>query len=150
VVLLSAFAAHIVVAYVFAADLIASRVPDYPSIERVAHLLPAGARVALIYLHYGASPAVWLDRNVEKLKDLDEDLRYLQSMNFHYLLILDVKSRYSSATARTPLSKMTANLTPQIAPSQFADPSSAERRYCDSHFRRLFDSRYAVLYSMGD
>ena len=55
---------HLLVAVAFTVDLKASRVPSFADIEHAAQLLPPDARVIILYRYYGASPAVWLDRNV--------------------------------------------------------------------------------------
>ncbi len=159
---LSAVTMHVLAAYVFTSDLKTSRVPDYRAIERAARIIPPAARVAVIGKTYGASPAVWLNRNVEAISeapgDLETDLPYLESMNFRYLIILDLESRHSRPSARVmSLSVILASVKRMLMGGQgpdgdmlthFSDPASPTRQYCDAHFARLFESRFAVLYRL--
>jgi hypothetical protein len=157
-----ALALHILTAYLFTSDLKASRVPDYPAIERAARHIPPGARVAIVGKTYGASPAVWLNRNVEATSeepaDLARDLPYLESMNFRYLMILDLESRHSRPSAQVisvpvmvaSVKRLLINHTGEADDvlTHYCDPGSPTRRYCDAHFKRLFESRFAVLYAL--
>jgi hypothetical protein len=155
-----AMLAHCVVAWCFASDLKVSRVPDYPAIERAAQLLPPGARVGVVGKTYGASPAVWLNRNVEAISeipaDLDKNLSYLESIGFRYLIILDLESRHSRKSQRLvslPSSVFTLNLlftgtNSHGALTHFCDRASPTRLYCDAHFQRIFESPYTVLYAL--
>ena len=120
----------------FTSDLKAARVSNFAGIESAAHLIPNGARVVMVCRHYGAGPAVWLNRNVVNIpgdtKDLDHELRTLRSQNFTYLMILDVESRHRGE-----------------AVTHYADPSSAVRQFCDQNLQRLFESQNVVLYSLN-
>jgi hypothetical protein len=131
-----AICAHVLVVWMFTSDLKAARVSNLAGIESAAHLIPNGARVVMVCRHYGAGPAVWLNRNVVNIpgdtKDLDHELRTLRSQNFTYLMILDVESRHRGE-----------------AVTHYADPSSAVRQFCDQNLQRLFESQNVVLYSLN-
>ena len=163
-VLFFACAAHVFGAWIFTSDLKASRVPDLPAITRAALLLPPGTRVAVIYLGYGASPAVWLNRNVQSVswapQDLDRDLPAMEAANFRYLMILDVESRHRRRQLQlmslpVMIETLKLVLTGQKLPDEEADPltrlanaGSPPRQYCDAHLKRIFESPSAVLYEL--
>lgn len=154
--------AHVAVAWRFTSDLKASRVPDYPAIETAARLIAPGARVAVVGRAYGAAPAVWLNRNVETVSDypndLAKDLPYLESMNFRYLLILDLESRHSRKLLQgTSASDLMRSLKFVITGDEaadadsrthFCDPGSAIRQFCDGHLTRIYDNPDVVLYRL--
>jgi hypothetical protein len=159
-VIVSSLAAHILVVGFFINDLKTSRVPDYPAIQRAAKLLPNGSRVLVVDLNYRAAPAVWLDRNVETTSgnpsDLEKNLPYLESINFGYLITLDLDSRHRR-TSFTSQSSIIGNLRRALTGRQSPDsktvshtssPTSPTRQFCDAHFQRLFDSPFVVLYKL--
>ena len=64
-----------------ASELKASRIPGFAAVQQAAGLIPPGARVIVAYEHYGALPAIWLDRNVlamQKVTVLDDQWRWLR------------------------------------------------------------------------
>jgi Dolichyl-phosphate-mannose-protein mannosyltransferase len=136
-----AICAHVLVVWMFTSDLKAARVSNLAGIESAAHLIRSGARVVLIYRHYGAGPAVWLNHNVviidEDTKNIDHELRPLKLEKFTYLMILDVESRHHG------------HASGEGTVTHFADPASPVRQFCDRNLRRLFDSQGVVLYSLN-
>ena len=150
-------ATHLVVAAALAVDLRSSRVPDFASIERIANMLPAEARVIVGYPFYGASPAVWLNRNVFAVIDvgsLEAELPNLRSAGFTHLCLLDIENRHNLRSGGLPmlkkqLHKMFGHAAPNaFEESAYAGANSAMRRYCDQRFALLFESPHAVLYSL--
>jgi hypothetical protein len=127
---------HLVVSLAGTYDLKASRMDDFTIWERARQLLPPDARVIVVYPHYGASPAVWLQRNtiaVSSLEMLQERLPKLESLGFRYVLILDVKIPH-----------------PFIRFGQIKlSPKHPElRQFCDAKFRRLCQGPRTVLYAI--
>src|SRR5262249_2762767 len=99
---------HWLVAAVFPICLESSRVPNYTDIEKAAKLLPPDARVLVLYRFYGASPAVWLDRNtiasvVEDTRLLPETCDRARKAGFTHVLILDIESWHNEKTKGGPL-----------------------------------------------
>ena len=146
---------HLLVALACAYDLKASRVPDFAAIQRAAQLLPQNARVVVVYRSYGASPAVWLDRNVIAIHDLATltgRLPELKELGFTHLCIIDVESRHNQTL--TPLASVTNEFRrllgrPAVHPDQqanYASPTSSIRQYCDRKFAVLLDSPHTLLY----
>jgi hypothetical protein len=124
---------HVLMALAFTIDLKASRVPNFPDIERAAQLLPPDARVVVVSRFYGCSAAVWLNRNVVGIwqpTGMAERFTTARRRGFTHVLILDIESRHG------------LNLP------DYADPASPFRRYCDQNFSPLFVAPHVVLYSM--
>ena len=157
---------HLLVAGFFTVDLKSSRVPNYPSILRAAELLPPDARVLVLCRYYGASPAVWLNRNVLPVGDKFPagfpgacDLAYRSG--FRYLLILDIESWHNQKTGGGPLAMMSRVIkslrkTPPAASPESDDsligltsPTSPYRQYCDLVFTPMMVAPRTVLYSMA-
>jgi hypothetical protein len=127
-------APHLALACAATVDLKMSRVPDFPAVEQASRLLPPDARVVVFYRHYGAGPAVWLDRNVFAVHDpghLDRQLQALKAQGFRYAAILDVNSFYSWQEA-----------------TDFIQPSSPFRQYCDREMKKIYAAPHVILYSM--
>ena len=150
-------ATHLVVAAALAIDLRSSRVPDFASIEHIASILPAEARVIVGYPFYGASPAVWLNRNVFAVIDmasLESELPILRSAGFTHLCLLDIENRHNLRSGGLPMLKKQLHrmfgrpAAPTFEESAYAGANSAMRRYCDQRFALLFESPHAVLYSL--
>jgi dolichyl-phosphate-mannose-protein mannosyltransferase len=148
---------HVVVAAALAVDLRSSRVPDFPSIERMARLLPSEARVIVAYRFYGASPAVWLNRNVFAVGDIGTltlELPKLRSAGFTHLCILDIENRHNlNAGGLAMLWKQLQTMLGHSPASSlhhpdYTAPTSSIRQYCDRRFPLLFDSPHALLYSL--
>jgi hypothetical protein len=149
---------HIVLAIVLARDLRSSRVPDFPSIESAARLLPPEARVVVAYPFYGASAAVWLNRNVYAVHDigtLTMELPRLREAGFTHLCLLDIESRHNLSAER-PMTLTTRQLQKLLGRSRispiedaaYASAGSSIRQYCDQRFPLLFASPHALLYSI--
>jgi hypothetical protein len=136
-----AICTHVLVVWMFASDLKAARVSNLVGIESAAHLIPSAARVVMVYRHYGAGPAVWLNHNVVTIagdtKNMDQELRTLMSENFTYLMILDLESRHG------------VQASGEGTMTHFADPASPVRRFCDRNLQRLFETQGVVLYSLN-
>jgi hypothetical protein len=150
--------AHIPVATLMAADLKSSRVRGLEDIADAARHLPPEARVIVAYHHYGAGPAVWLQRNVIAMSPAHEDpatfIKELAGAGFTHLMILDLESRYSSPGAslsdrwRQLLHAFSrAETTRSTALSSFTVQSPV-RRYGDEHFIAIAESQHLVLYSL--
>jgi hypothetical protein len=150
---------HVLTAAYFTHDAMASRVPDYPDIEQAATLLDKDARVIVFYRYYGASPAVWLDRNVFALGvlgSLENDWARLHALGFNYILLLDMDSRHSAPGTKAPLVALARfwrslrGQSPVGEPvlTSFTDANSPERQYCDPRFTRLMAARHLVLYQI--
>ncbi|MDB6108557.1 MAG: hypothetical protein JWR69_307 [Pedosphaera sp.] len=155
----AALGLHVLVVVIFACDVKASRVPNFTEIESVAGMLPVDARVVVVYRYYGASPAVWLNRNVfaiDNLPELEAELPKLQALGFNHLVILDLESRHHDisrtglvALARRLLRAAPGKSSPEEATlTSLADSSSPVRRYCDQRFSRLLERQHIVLYSL--
>jgi hypothetical protein len=155
---------HLLVAIFFTMDLKESRVPSYPEIEQAAKLLPPGARVMVLYRFYGASPAIWLDRNVipigSKMPSLFPSTCEMgYRAGFTHLLILDIESLHDNKTGGGPLAIVKRVLNPgQNAATATANGSSATgftsatspyREYCDLVMTKMFDEPRVLLYSMA-
>ena len=140
-------------------DLKSSHVPDFDQILRAGQLLPPPARVIAAYPFYGASPAVWLQRNVIGLREvstLAKQLPDLQKIGFDYVLVLEVKSHteifWQNGLGKTiaelfhPSGKPApANVTTLIAPNSAAD----FRQFCDARFTKIFSSPAVALYLLN-
>jgi len=139
---------------VFAADLKSNHVADFEGVEKAAGLIPPKSRVLVVYPFYGASPAVWLNQNdyaINRISDLQTKLTTLEKDGFDYLLIMDMKSwlfvkngGMAAIVARLPhpASLISAKTT------DFADPASPFRHFCDSRFTPVYSSPYVVLYRL--
>lgn len=149
---------HVSVAVAFTVDLKSSRVPDYDDVERAARLLPPDARVITLYRYYGASPAVWLDRNVLALGTAEslENCPRLRREGFEYLMILDIEAWHDQKSNDSPLAWV-ARLFQAIRKTpptnaanlaSYANPAGPYRQYCDSRFKMMFESPHVVLYSI--
>ena len=156
--LATAVVGHCLLAWLVTHQLKASRIPAYASIEATARLIPPGARVVVFYRHFGGGPAVWLDRNVYAVADvptLEQELPLLRSLRFTHLAILDVTSKQGNASKPVPLATQIKTALHLGAASQtqtttgYAEPSSAERQFCDKNFQRLFATNHAVLYAIA-
>jgi Dolichyl-phosphate-mannose-protein mannosyltransferase len=141
---------------VFAFDLKASRVPDFSEIQAAEAQLPAGARVMVIYPYYGASPAVWLNRNVLSVyreSVVEEELPKLRPLGFTHIILLDLKLS-DWVSWRTRISALFHGNHPQDsrdpAVSRFADPASSIHQYCDRRFTKIYSAPYVVLYSVAE
>ena len=151
--------AHIPVATLMAIDLKSSRVPGIAEIADAGQLLPPDARVIVAYHHYGAGPAVWLQRNVIAMSPADEDpaatVTALARAGFTHLMILDLESRYSSPGAslserwRQLLQVFSRAATTRPAALSSFTVQSPVRRYSDEHFATIAESQHLVLYSLG-
>ncbi|MGD0815881.1 MAG: hypothetical protein ABSA83_19990 [Verrucomicrobiota bacterium] len=158
----AALALHVLVATAFTLDLKASRVPDYPDIQRAARLLPPEARVVVVYrFPCGCSPVVWLNRNIlaiwEQPKDMAGRFTGLRQIGFTHVLILDIESWHNEKSSIGPLAwagrlfqvlRKTPPATGANLPG-FTEPDSPFRRYCDQHFSPLFVTPHVILYSMN-
>jgi len=153
---------HVIVALLFTVDLKTCRVPSYPDIERAAKLLPADARVLVLYLHYGASPAVWLDRNVLAVSDelpsgFPSKCAQAYRAGFTHFLILDIESWHAPRgndgvfAMWTRLTQALLRKPPEAGQNNSgnASPGSPFHRYSDLVFSRVYDSPHVVLYSMA-
>jgi hypothetical protein len=153
-------AMHVLVAVAFTIDLKASRVPEYPDIERAARLLPPEARVVVVYRYLaGCSPVVWLNRNtitVWEAAGMAKRFSELRRFGFTHVLIMDVESWHNDQSAEGPLAlarrllKVLRGAPPETGANLpgYANPSSPFRVYCDQHFWPLFVAPHVVLYSM--
>ena len=151
---------HVLVALALTIDLKASRVPNFPDIERAAQLLPPDARVVVVYRFFGLSLAVWLDRNVVSLNEptgMAGRFTALRRFGFTHVLILDVESWHDKKSAVEPLAwggrlYQVLRKTPPVIGADlpgYADPANPFRRYCDQNFSPLFVAPHVVLYSMN-
>ncbi len=152
---------HLAVAALLTIDLKASRVPNFADIQHVAKLLPADARVLVLYRYYGASPAVWLDRNVLAVGVSVPSMfpgacEVARRAGFTHLLILDIESWHDDASKDGPLAlamrlfdavRKKPPVTGANLPS-FASLSSPFRQYCDQAFSPLYVAPHVVLYAM--
>ncbi len=149
---------HLLVTVAFTVDLKASRVPSFADIERAAQLLPTDARVIILYRFYGASPAVWLDRNVLAIGVMQslESCAHLRQAGFAHLLVLDIDTWHNAKSADGPLALATrmfqalrkAPPTNTANLGNYTNPAGPFRQYCDQHFSPLFVSPHVVLYSI--
>jgi hypothetical protein len=150
---------HLLMVLVFSCNLKSSRVPDFPSIEMAARLIPPNSRVIVAYHHYGASPAIWLNQNVFAVpfatNNLEAHLPVLRQTGFAYILIMDLKAFQFSNAGRSGLRQDSFHANAEKPPGRdegitdFANPESPFRRLCDGRFDRIFSSKYAVLYSLN-
>jgi hypothetical protein len=151
---------HVLIAAAFTIDLKASRVPDYADIERAAQLLPTDARVIVVYRYYGASPAVWLNRNVVPMSQMDslQGFGRLRREGFDYVLLLDIES-WHDARGDNGLHALVSRILNAIRKApvtnaadlpRYAGPTSSFRQYCDQRLSPLFVSPHVVLYSIPD
>jgi hypothetical protein len=135
-------------------------VPDFAAVEQAAKVIPADARVVVVYPFYGASPAVWLHRNVlalNNLQTLQTQLPHLEKMCFSYLVLLDLKTRTKSSTtgnlaqilAALPNSSYTSKTRRDSSISNYAAPGSPWRLLCDAEFNSKFASEFVVVYSLS-
>ena len=143
----------------FTNDLKASRVPDFSEIERVARVLPTQAKVIVVYRFYGASPAVWLNRNVFGVlgwESLDAQLPTLRDAGYSHVLIMDMASRHGGLMRAQLKNVITRLFYKKIDPpkvedvkvSNFSSAGSPERRYCDQRFPKILEGNHVVLYSL--
>jgi len=143
----------------FAAELKASRIPGFEAFPQVAAMIPPGARVIVAYEHYGASPAVWLDRNVlavHEVATLDGEWPQLQKEGYTHVLLMDVKSHYGGFSGNDLRrwfaaffhARREASTGRDASLTDFAGPSSPFRQYCDPKFPKVFASDYLVLYQL--
>jgi NAD(P)-dependent dehydrogenase (short-subunit alcohol dehydrogenase family) len=148
---------HCLLAGLMVYQLKAPRIADYASVQAAARLIPSDARVVTLYRGYGASPAVWLHRNVYFVEDaatLERELPLLRSLHFTHLLILDTTSKQGNSNRPVPLSaqiKAALHLLPSARTTTTTDhagPSSPARQFCDKNFERLFEAKHLVLYLM--
>jgi len=160
--LVLAIVLHVSLAIAFTCDLKASRVPDYTNIESAAALLPINARVVVVYRFYGASPAVWLNKNVFAVPDpdtLESKLPRLVAVGFTHLVILDMESRHDlrslgalgllKSTARLLGMRPSDSAVREATLTHYTEPSSPVRQFCDRRFLRLLERRWVILYSLG-
>jgi hypothetical protein len=157
----AALVMHVLMTLAFTIDLKASRVPDYPDIERAAQLLPPDARVVVVYrFPCGCSPVVWLNRNIVSLWDptgMADRFTALRRFGFTHVLIMDIESWHNDKSADGPLALagrvfQALRKTPSVTganPPGYADPASPFRQYCDQNFTSLFVAPHVVLYSMN-
>jgi len=156
---------HLIVAFVLTWDLKQSRVPDFAEIQKTAALIPAGARVVVVYRFYGASAGVWLHHNVLAVSDAPEleaalaKKPSLVDLGFTRLVILDLASHhgaflkldlatYFANAVRWAAGKPTSG-TQALSLSNEALPTSPTRQYCDPRFPRLFEGAHVVLYQLN-
>jgi len=143
----------------FTSHLEAPRVPGYPQFPQVAALLPPGARVILGFEHYGASPALWLDRNVLALHTvsaLDAEWPQLQKAGFTHVLLMDVVTTYGSFPkynlrqwfASFARFQSVASSGSNVSLTDYTGPSSPFRQYCDARFTPVFSGDHLVLYQL--
>ncbi len=147
-------------------ELKASRVPSYPDIMRAGDLLPPEARVVVLYRYYGASPAVWLNRNVLPLggqvpSDFPGACDLAYRSGFRYLLVLDIESWHHNKPGGGPLAMVgrvikSLRKTPPAASTGsddsltgFTSPTSPFRQYCDLVFTPMLVAPRTMLYSMA-
>jgi hypothetical protein len=151
---------QVLTACIFTSDLKASRIPDFPSVEKAAASIPPGARVIVVYPFYGAGPAVWLHRNVLAMYDaaaLEAGLPRLEKIGFSHLVLMDVKTRTKSASKDSVLEMLTSicHLSRQTATrrdpwlSSFTLPTSPLCQYCDPRFTRIFSGDFIIVYALS-
>jgi hypothetical protein len=151
-----ALAAHLLVTVIFTLDLKASRVPAFADLQAAAGMIPPDARVIVFYRFYGASAAVWLDRNVLAIANLQQfqtGLPRLQALGFNYVLLFDVENRrlltrVGSPAFRNWFSVLRSAAPPEAVQTRYADPASPARQFCDGNFSRLFEKSNLVLYAL--
>jgi len=150
---------HVLMALALTIDLKASRVPNFPDIERAAQLLPPEARVVVASRSFGCSPAVWLNRNVVGVMGstgMAERFTALRGFGFTHVLLLDIDSWHDPRSAEGPLALAgrlfrALRQTPPASGANlagYAGPASPFRRYCDQNFSLLFVAPHVVLYAM--
>jgi hypothetical protein len=146
-----ATALHVVIAAISVVYLKAPRVPNLPDIEAAGRLIPSDARV-LVWACVGIEcPSVWLHHNTISFVECgyptpwpsDDFLRKvheLQPLGFTYLVAFDVETPHSKYWNRSLLQ----------APyeTDFADPASPFRTWCDGQFHMLFEGNRVALYSL--
>ena len=155
--LATAIALHILVALVFGSDLKASRVPDFAGIQKARECLPPGVRVIAVYRFYGASAAVWLERNVYALGDLPTltaGLGTLKAAGFTHLCLLEIESRHNlgSKPFHSAVNQWRRLLgrSPGLGVTDESSKAMSDvRRYCDDQFAKLFESPHVVVYSLS-
>jgi hypothetical protein len=150
---------QVLTTFVFACDLKASRLIDIGVVQQAAKLIPDGSRVILFYPFYGASPAVWLDKNVMAVPELDwvkAHLAELQQEGFSHIVLMDVK-RLHAGSLKENLKRMLASFSsgkrdavagrdPLL--TEYAVPSSPYFQYCEPRFTRLFSNDWLVVYAL--
>ena len=145
----------------FTIDLKASRIPNFPDIERAAQLLPPDARVVVVSRYAGWSAVVWLNRNVVGVwqpmgtAEMAGRFTALRRFGFTHAVILDIESWHGDKSSN-PLALagrvfQALRKTPPATGATltgYADPANPFRRYCDQHFSPLFVAPHVILYSM--
>lgn len=155
----AAVCVHILLVCFMVLDLKSSRVIDFASIEEAGQLIPLNARVIVAYRHYGAAPAVWLDRNVIAISGREEHpadtVQALQTVGFTHLMILDLESRYSAPETTFKVmirQSFDALLNRRIRRgeqlTQFTGVDSPVRHFCDQHYSKLLERPHVILYSL--
>jgi Dolichyl-phosphate-mannose-protein mannosyltransferase len=150
---------QVLTAFFFACDLKASRLVDFGIVHEAAKLIPNGSRVILFYPFYGGSPAVWLDKNVLAVPELDwvkAHLAQLQQEGFSHVVLMDVK-RLHAGSLKQNLKRMLGSFSPRKRDAsegrdplltEYAVPSSQYFQYCDPQFTKLFSNDWLIVYAL--
>ena len=141
-------------------NLKSSRVPNFSDVEGAAQVLPPGARVIAVYRSYGASPAVWLDRNVhslDRLSELEARLPKLRPMGYTHVVIIDLVShtdRFRAMNASAFLSYAMGAVSgrAETAGVPLSDSRNAFHpvwEYCEQRFGKLYERPQVAVYSLA-
>jgi hypothetical protein len=142
---------HIALATISVAYLKSPRVTNIRDIEAASRLIPTGARVLVWACVPPSPPPVWLDHNTIDFDhcayptpwqpdDFLRTVHNLQALGFTHLAVFDMEEEHNLHWNRTLLH----------APfrTDFADPGSPFRTWCDARFDKLFEGDRVVLYSL--
>lgn len=149
-------ALHLVVTTILTADLKASRVPDFAELQAIRQHLPASARVGVFYLHYGASPSIWLERNVlavgRQPLPVETELAELNLHGFTHFVILDLYQSGGGKLANLAKWLTHRSTGPNAAferpTSHFTAADNQVRTYCDQHFTLIQKAPHTLLYAL--
>jgi hypothetical protein len=144
-----ATALHVIIATVSVVFLKAPRVTNLGDMEAASRLIPTEARVLVWACVPPACPSVWLAHNTIGFDKCgyptpwppDDFLRTvhdLQPLGFTYLVVFDLQERHSVYWNRS--------LLHVPYETDFADPASPFRAWCDARFHKLFDGNRVALY----
>lgn len=157
--LAAAMIVHVLMAIFFTVDLKGSRAPNYPDIVRAGSILPPDARVIVLYRYYGASPAIWLNRNVVAVGGYSPSFfpsfcEKAFAAGFTHVMILDMESWHDPHSHDSPLAMIKRVLNvghpnQDASVTGLTSPSSLFRQYCDLVFEPIFSGSRVVLYSMA-